>query len=142
MDIQAIGECLGAALASFITTWLALVRPMSAKLKDLASPEDISRLVGAHKEDLKEVWKVLDELRKSAATHDAKLEEAARFEERVLSVQRDVEDRMRALVTDEEFSAYTAATNENVRLLTEKLGRATGKMDVLTDPGRYSSGRR
>ena len=57
MDLQSIGECVGAGLASFVATWLALVRPMGAKLKEMASPEDVKALRELHRLDLKEVGK-------------------------------------------------------------------------------------
>lgn len=125
-----VAQWLGAVLASFGASWLALGRPLARRLgeqEEVASPALLTRIekeLGGHGERLARVENAVEQC-----------QEAHR---KLFQLVERLEERSGRTVTDEEFRTYVSTTTESLQNLIEKLGHVTGQFEAWT---RAQSGR-
>jgi septal ring factor EnvC (AmiA/AmiB activator) len=117
--LQELGQVAGGAVAAFVTTWLALVRPLAGKVKqapNLAALSDLQKELQGCKSQL-----------------DLAVQRLGTLESRVQELGRDVdrvEQKLGRTITNEEFQTYTQAMQTSLQSLAEKLGHATGSIEA------------
>jgi Mg2+ and Co2+ transporter CorA len=109
---QAMGMLLS-AVATFLATWLSLVRPLKASLAGTPSTDQhrkVESKVARHEERIAAMTQALAELRESL---------------------KRLEERCNRAVTDDEFAVYMRGTTDAINTLTEKVGRAAGILEAM-----------
>jgi len=128
-ELKLVAEAVGCGLAAFVVNWFAFMRPMQGRLNQAASPEEIQKLTSA-----------LADVRENMAKRGAQQEAQGETLEQIRRTAHSLEARVGRLVTDEEFGAYTCATNACIQNLVEKIGHAAGVIETLSSGLRPSSG--
>jgi predicted nucleic acid-binding Zn-ribbon protein len=122
-----VGAALGGAAASFLATYVALVRPLAGKIKKNASaPEDIQAIRA-----------LLEELKAELGKALTRIERMERDAERAAQAIDKVEEKQGRTVSQEEFATYAQSMQQSLQGLVEKLGHATGTIEawVRQQPG-------
>lgn len=117
MELVDLGQVIGAAVASFAASWAALARPLSKKLDETRA---IAVAPSEETLKLRDRLTTLETLARSNAEHIAELKDRC----------KTTEHAQRHLVSDDEFQAHTQATAKSINSLTEKVGRATGAIEL------------
>lgn len=103
MDWIELGKFVGAAVAAFAASQAAMGPRLKEKLKE---PQDSLALLKQKQEAI-----------------ESQLSAVQKRQERI-------DERLARSVTDEEFQAYVATTNQSVQGLTEKVGKAAGAIEA------------
>ena len=125
MDLPAtIGAVIGTGAATFVGTWITLLRPLSKRVNEVESTNVSSSSIADIRTDVIEIRQenAGNRLTKVETQHHGIEETLKQINERLLRI----ETNQRAAVTDEEFGTYVAETTKTVNQLTEKVGRAIG----------------
>jgi DNA repair ATPase RecN len=112
-------QLAGAGLATFLATWLALVRPLAGKVKHSSSPEALEAIRAGLREAERELDRAVE-----------RLEAVEREAHRTAQALDRIEQKMGRTVTAEEFGTYTQAIQQSLQALAEKLGHATGSIEA------------
>lgn len=118
MSEDQIAATLGAAAGSFVTavgvTWAALVRPLQKKVAEQPGKE-VTLDVGELKQKLRDLERRIETMEKA---------------------QEKVNERLRHVVTDDEFQTYVQSTNTSIQGMTEKIGQARGAIELWLSRGK------
>lgn len=102
---QLFGAAIGAAVASFLSTWATLIRPMKRQVEEAKEvPVERLSLIEA---------------------------EQKRQNERL----KKVEEKSDKSLTKEEFAAYASNTTQALNIMTEKVGVITGTIQGIRNRG-------
>jgi hypothetical protein len=130
VDVAPLAEGVGIFLATFVATWATQTRPMSKRLNDVAGPDELRAIREQQQQDLRDLWAAVNKLNESCVRDSTKQQGLSEQVQRALDAIATFETRLSSTVTDEEFQSYVANTQNCIRDLIEKLGRAVGTMDA------------
>jgi len=122
-----LGVALGSAAASFLASYVALVRPLAGKVKRVqADPEDIQAIRA-----------VLEEARAELGKFSTRIDRLERDQSLSSQDIDKLQERQGRTVSQEEFATYAQTMQQSLQGLVEKLGHATGTIEawVRQQPG-------
>lgn len=137
VDWVSVGAGLGAAGASFLGTWVALVRPAKNDVSDLrrltARHTDLEALKKELGEKLEALKKEHTDLRESHSVLESRVDQGSDSTTSNSQKIDKLADRVRECVTLEEFHTHTQETSRSVQTLTEKVGAVVGAVNAWRD---------
>lgn len=115
-----VGAAVGGGLASFLATYVTLVRPLAGKVRKHASaPEDIQAIRAQVEGLTAEFGKACTRLERA----ERDLADAAKAIDKL-------EEKQARTVSQEEFGTYAQTMQQSMQGLVEKLGHATGTIEA------------
>ena len=127
-DPTELAYAAGSALAAFMATWAALVRPLKKSSVGTAELSDAKKSLEMQASVLQQR---MTQAEKDAARLQERLKSEVETRKKVEARLESIEVRLAKTVTDDEFAVYTDRTTQAINNLTDRVGRVTGALDGI-----------